>query len=381
MRYLATRNGRCAAVPALPCLLLMASLLASCKFGDTTTKQQATLGTRGLWIANGTNVIEYLPDQMVGGSTAGTPHLTLSSPEFGSPQGVTFDAEGNLWVLDAAGKINGKATPAVFGFSASQVAALGTKSDPDPVTVITSTSLKHPQQSVFDAQGNQWIADHDSNTVLVFTAGQITQTGLNISPAMIISSTALNGPSGLAFDSSGNLWVANQGGAPQSNGGTSSAGTTLLEFAAKNLPAPPITGMLTPDLTPDITLSDDGASSIQGPWALRFDAAGNLWSSNGVSSTLVEFDAAGLSSSGKPTPAAILSSTSVGGDVALDAPHGICFDDQGNLAAVSSAGAFAVALYGKSQLMAGSPAPDTLFVGSSTHLDAPQGCVFGTAVM
>jgi len=381
MRYLATRNGRCAGVPALTCLLLVASVLASCKFGDTTTKQPATLGTKGLWIANGTTVLEYLPDQMVGGSTAGTPHLIISSPEFGSPQSVRFDAEGNLWVLDVAGMINGKATPAVFGFSASQVAALGTNSSPDPVTAITSTSLERPQQSVFDAQGNQWIADHDSNTLLVFTAGQISQTGLNITPAMILSSSAFNGPSGIAFDSSGNLWVSNQGGVPQSNGGTSSGGTTLLEFAAKNLPAPPQTGMLTPDLTPDVTLSDDGNSSIQSPWALMFDVSGHLWSSNSVSSTLVEFDASALSSTGKPAPAVILSSTSVSGHAALDAPHGICFDDQGNLAAVSSAGDFGVALYEKSQLTTGSPTPDTLFVGSSTHLDAPQGCVFGPAVM
>lgn len=381
MRYPATGNGRCAAFPPLACLLLTAFLLASCKFGDTITRQQATLGTQGLWIANGTTVIEYLPEQMVGGSTSGAPHLIISSPEFGSPQGVTFDARGNLWVLDAAGMINGKATPAVFGFSAAQVAALGSHGSPDPVTVITSTSLERPQQSVFDAQGNQWIADHDSNTVLVFTAAQIAQTGLNITPAMILSSTALNGPSGLAFDSHGNLWVANQGGVPQSQGGTSSTGTTLLEFAARNLPVPPHTGMLTPDLTPDVILSDDGESSIQGPWALRFDGSGNLWSSNAVTSTLVEFDASGLSGTGKPRPAVILSSTSVGGNAALDAPHGLCFDDQGNLAAVSSAGHFAVALYGKSQLTSGSPTPDTLFVGSSTRLDAPQGCVFGPAVM
>ncbi|HEY3785934.1 MAG TPA: hypothetical protein VGL55_11685 [Steroidobacteraceae bacterium] len=387
MKDSARRIAPRVAIPALPCvlraagLLLATTLLASCKFGDLGSKQQATLGTEGLWIANGTNVVEYVPDQMVAGSTAGTPHLTLSSAEFGSPQGVRFDAGGNLWVLDSAGMINGAATPAIFGFSPSQVTALGTNSAPDPVTVITSTALKDPQQSVFDPQGNQWVTDHDSNTILVFTAGQLAQTNLNISPAVIISSTALNGPVGLAFDSTGNLWVANNGAVPQSNGASSSAGTTIVEFAASLLPAPPVTGILTPDLKPTLTLSDDGASSIQGPWALRFDADGNLWTGNALSSTLVAFAASNLSSTGSPSPVAILSSTTLNSTASLEAPHGLCFDDQGNLVAVSSGGAFGVALYGKSQLTTGSPTPDTLFVGSSTHLSKPQGCVFGPAIM
>ncbi len=30
-------------------------------------------------------------------------------------------------------------------------------------------------------------------------------------------------------------------------------------------------------LTPNVVLSDDGKGSIQAPWALIFDTAGNLW--------------------------------------------------------------------------------------------------------
>ncbi|HZO21976.1 MAG TPA: hypothetical protein VFB37_05675 [Steroidobacteraceae bacterium] len=378
----AKRRIRPVLVLALPLVILAAALAASCKYDGqgSITNQHATLGTKGLWIANGTNVLEYVPNQMIGG-TANVGPLVVSSGAFGSPQGVQFDANGNLWVLDSAAMVNGVATAAVLGFSASQVGALATSNAPEPVTVITSTALKLPQQSVFDSQGDQWITDHDNNTILVFTAAQLGQTGLNISPAVIISSTALNGPTGVAFDGAGNLWVANDGDVPQSSGGTSSAGTTIVEFAAAKLPTPPTTGMLTPDLAPDITLNDDGDSSIQGPWALAFDADGNLWSSNAVSATVVEFAKSSLATSGKPTPAAILSSTTVSGNAALDAPHGLCFDDQGNLVAVSSAGPFAVALFAKSQLATGAPTPDTLFIGSATGLSAPQGCVFGPAIM
>src|SRR3984957_10075831 len=169
-------------------------LLAACKhdMNDTTV-------TKGLWIANGTNVFEYIPAQFTGGVVNIAPHLTNSSGTLGAPQGVTFDSAGNLWVMDPQATVNGTAdTPALVKFSAAQLAALGTTNNPDPVAVITSTSLSFPQQSVFDSAGNQWVTDHNANTVLVFTAAQLTATGVNATvPAGVITSAAFNGPLGI----------------------------------------------------------------------------------------------------------------------------------------------------------------------------------------
>ena len=67
--------------------------------------------TKGLWIANGTNVLEYVPSQLtVAGASATVPHLMNNSASFGAPQGVTFDAKGNLWVMDPQAKVNGAET-------------------------------------------------------------------------------------------------------------------------------------------------------------------------------------------------------------------------------------------------------------------------------
>ncbi|HVC45240.1 MAG TPA: hypothetical protein VND20_10530, partial [Candidatus Binataceae bacterium] len=72
------------------------------------------------------------------------------------------------------------------------------------------------------------------------------------------------------------LWVANN------------ASTTIYEFIAADLPTPASVSAVT--LVPNVILSDDGAGSIQGPWALIFDTAGNLWSSNANTPfTVVEF--------------------------------------------------------------------------------------------
>jgi secreted PhoX family phosphatase len=263
--------------PAAIAALSISTLLAACGGGGGGSQYMSTMKStantippavndKGLWIANGTNVLEYIPSELAGGSGATMPHLTLASAVFGAPQGVTFDQNGNLWVMDPQGMVNGAATPALFEFSAAELAALGTTPAPQPVATITSTALNFPQQSVFDAQGNQWVTDHNNNVVLVFTATELAKTGTNnVNPAVSITSASFNGPLGIVFVGYGDLYVANNGAVPQSNGTMSAVGTTIVEFAANQLPAPPTTGMSTPDLTPNVILSDDGNGSIQGP--------------------------------------------------------------------------------------------------------------------
>ena len=286
---------------------------------------------------------------------------------------MTFDSAGNLWVMDPLATVNGTPmTPALVKFSAAQLAALGTTDNPEPEAVITSTSLTFPQQSVFDGAGNQWVTDHTNNTVLVFTAAQLSATGINATvPAVVITSAAFNAPLGIVFDSSGNLWVANNGNTP--------AGTTIVEFAKANLPTPG-SGMLTPDLTPSITLSDDGNGSIQGPWELQFDSGGNLWSSNAATPfTLVQFAKANLMATGAPTPMTTISPTTDMGTPSLDTTNGLCFDNLGDIAATNSADAFGIPFY-KVPLKSGAITPSTFFVGTATTLNAPAGCNFGPLV-
>jgi ligand-binding sensor domain-containing protein len=341
------------------------------------------MDSKGLWIANGTNVIEYIPSQLVSGVSATVPHLMINSAAFGAPQGVTFDTAGNLWVMDPAGVVNGTTTPALFEFSAAQLTALAMNNAPMPVATITSTALAAPQQSVFDGKGNQWVADHDGNAILVFTAAQLAMQGDNPTiPAVTLTSAAFNGPLGIAFDSTGNLWVANNGGVAGENGAADSpAGTTIVEFAAAHLPMVPATGMVTPDLVPDITLSDSGSGSISAPWALAFDSSGDLWSSNAnPPSTLVEFSKAQLMASGMPAPAITISPVMDGGSPTLDAPNGLCFDNAGDLAATNSAGAFGIPIFSKSQLMSGSIMPSTFIIGAATTLNATAGCNFGPVI-
>jgi hypothetical protein len=381
-----SRSGNMGTV--LP-MILLCSLLISCgddgyHGGFRFATVQRPMITQGLWIANGTNVLEYIPSQLtVAGTSAAVPHLMNNSGSFGAPQGVTFDAKGNLWVMDPEAVVNGaKKTPALLEFSPAQLAALVTTAAPDPIATITSTGLNFPQQSVFDAQGNQWVTDHNNNSVLVFTAAQLAKTGVNnVVPAVTITSADFNGPLGIAFDINGDLWIANNGGVPGANNTMSAAGTTIVEFLAAHLPTPPATGVLTPDLTPDVILSDDGQNSIQAPWALIFDGRGHLLSSNAnPPSTVVDFSRAELAATGAPVPVLIVSPTTLGGFPTLNAPNGICFDNLDDLAVLNSGGAFGLAFFSHNQMVNGAFPPNTFIVGTATTLNAPAGCNFGPLV-
>jgi hypothetical protein len=342
-------------------LALVALLGAACG-SDSATLDKA------LWVANGMNVVEFTPSQLGAGTAGPVPHLMINSGVFGAPQGVTFDSSGNLWVIDggtvAAG---GNVAPALFEFSSAQLNQLDTNNSPTPNVTIRSAGFTFPQQAVFDSKGDLFVSDNGSNAVFVFTPAELGASNSDLTPSITITSTpAFTGPLGITFDEAGDLWVANN------------ASTTIFEFGAASLP----TTSATVSLTPNVILSDDGNGSIQAPWALVFDSSGDLWSSNAnAPNTVVKFSKASLAASGSPTPSVTLSPTMVSGNATLSAPNGIAFDNLGDLAAISSATPFGVALFDHGQLTSGGAvAPDTFLVGVATTLNAPAGCNFGPVV-
>jgi len=366
----------------LPLSAGLLAITAGCGSGTMATTKTTTpvtnpvtpTITKALWVANGTNVLEYLPSQLSSTSSTMVPHLTNNSGAFGAPQGVTFDAAGDLWVIDGGTvSTGGTVKPALYEFTPTQLADLSKVNNPTPNVTINSSSFTFPQQAVFDPAGNLWVSDNGSNAVFVFTPAQLAATNTNATPNVSITSNpAFIGPLGITFDPLGDLWVANNGS------------TTIFEFKASHLPGV-TTGAATNaavSLIPDVTLSDDGNGSIQAPWALIFDANGDLWSSNAnAPNTVVEFAKTQLSLTGTPTPTITLSPAIVAGNSTLAAPNGIAFDNLGDLAAISSATPFGGAFFGQKQLLTGGAIPPGVFlVGGATTLNAPAGCNFGPVV-
>jgi hypothetical protein len=328
---------------------------------------RAVKSTQGLWVANGTNVVEFLPNQLHSDGMP-VPLLSLNSRVFGAPQGVVFDKAGDLWVIDG-GTIStgGTVKPALYKFTPSQLQDLHKHPRPRPAVTIHSSSFVFPQQAVYNMKGNNlWVTDNGANAVYVFTAPQLAMGGSSVTPAGVLKSNpAFQGPLGLAFDSSSDLYVANN------------ASTTIFKFNAMQLPMDHVVTR-----KPSVVLSSDANGSIQGPWALVFDARGDLWSSNAnAPNTVVEFAQSQLGLSGSPTPMVTLFPTTIAGNLTLSSPNGIAFDERGNLAAISSVTPFGAALFSAQQLLDGGAVPPrALLVGGATTLNAPAGDVFGPAI-
>ena len=326
----------------------------------------ALAGSQALWVANGANVLEF---NTPGGVHNEKPKLILNSGAFGAPQGVVFDAAGNLWVIDGGTvAAQGTIAPSLEEFTQQQLKNLDKDPTPAPNVQVKSNAFVFPQQAVFDGNGNMWVSDNMANEVFVITPAQLAAGGTVDPTTTIESDPPFTGPLGIVLHN-GNLYIANNGT------------TTIFEFNANHLPA---VGSGVHVLVPDVTLDDDGNGSIQAPWALIFDKEGDLWSSNANAPfTLVEFGAGQITSSGMPTPMTTISPTMVKVskhtlDTDLAAPNGIAFDANGDLAAISSATPFGIADFSPKEVKkGGAEKPKSFNVGGNTTLNAPAGDNFG----
>jgi streptogramin lyase len=67
-----------------------------------------------------------------------------------------------------------------------------------------ASPLGHPVSLAVDSKGNLYVANLDSNQILVYNPNYVQQTKKTIT-------AGVNSPTGVAFDSKGNLYVANHG--------------------------------------------------------------------------------------------------------------------------------------------------------------------------
>ena len=155
-----------------------------------------------LWVVDdfGPSIDQLSQAQLAAGSGNVTPAIVITSADLDGPSFVTFDKGGNAWV-DSAG--NNK----IAEFSASQLTSGGAKS---PTVLISDdgsgTSLDEPGEIAFDKNGNLWVPNSGSNTVVEYAKAQLTSSG---SPAATVklSSAIFNGPWGAAFSSKGGLAI------------------------------------------------------------------------------------------------------------------------------------------------------------------------------
>jgi hypothetical protein len=120
-------------------------------------------------------------------------------------------------------------------------------------------------------------------------------------------------------------------------------------------------------------------ASIDGPWGLVFDTAGDLVLERGHYSgpLVVEFVASSLTASGTPAPAIQLTPLMTRVGVTIADPQGVSFNNLGDLV-VSDDANKSTAIFKAGQLTgSGAVNPGTFLIGSATTLNAPTGLIFG----
>jgi sugar lactone lactonase YvrE len=221
-----------------------------------------------------------------------------------------------------------------------------------PATVaVGATATATATYATRPGSGALWVANEsDGGTVSSYTAAQLASS-TSASATTTISPSGDN--AGIAFDGAGNLWV------------TQLNGNAVQEYTASQLAS-------SGNPTPAVTLTAT-AGSVDFAGALAFDASGNLWVANEDDTSIVEFAANQLTSSGSPTPVVILT----GGGV-LGPPSGLAFDASGNLWV--SVFPSTVVKFTASQLVAsGAPTPVVTLSANGTSLVGPRAIAFDAA--
>lgn len=198
------------------------------------------------------------------------------------PVGVAVDSQGDLWVSDhVADRVTEYVPPFTNGMAATLAIGQGNLQD----TVCNGTSARtlcSPEGIAFDAEGDLWVADLAHYRVLEFVPpfstgmaaslelGQPAATAFTSAnppsnpPVWTVTAAKICGPAAIAFDRGGDLWVAD------------SSCNRVLEFV------PPFTNGMAASVVlgqPNFSLDapyEPTASSLGDPLGLSFDSNGDL---------------------------------------------------------------------------------------------------------
>jgi sugar lactone lactonase YvrE len=138
---------------------------------------------------------------VAGTGSSGYKNAVGTAAQFNTPEAITGDASGNLYVADDHNNAIRMIAP---DGTVTTVAGSLTGAQGDVNGTGTAALFYHPDGITMDASGNLFVSDGRNNKIKKITlpAGVVTT---------FATLTSTSGPAGLRFDGSGNLIVAQQG--------------------------------------------------------------------------------------------------------------------------------------------------------------------------
>jgi sugar lactone lactonase YvrE len=168
-----------------------------------------------LYVADSRTIRKIIPSTAVVSTLAGTEGTrgatdgTGSTALFGQPEGITVDANGNIYVADMGTSTIRKITPEDMVTTLAGTA--GTEGHSDGTGSAASFDL--PQGITVDTGGNLFVTDYFNNTIREITPGGVVTTlagtaGTSGSADGTGTAARFNSPWGIAVDASDNVYVA-----------------------------------------------------------------------------------------------------------------------------------------------------------------------------
>jgi len=169
----------------------------------------ADLSNSCVRMVNTTGIINTIAGTGTSGYTGDGGPATAA--ELVEPWGLAFDAHDNLYISDYGQQVVRRINTA--GIISTIAGNIDSTTYSGDVVPATSASLFAPQGLAFDAAGNLYIADGYNAIRMVNTAGIISTIAGNgiggySGDGGAATAATINGPTGLAFDAQGNLYIA-----------------------------------------------------------------------------------------------------------------------------------------------------------------------------
>jgi YD repeat-containing protein len=212
--------------------------------------------------------------------------------QFDAPMGIALDAEGNVWIADTANdRLQRWQIPRLAlrhsSIYLSSVAAVGSGGG----------QLEHPGDVALDSEGNIWVTDEQNNRIEEFDeAGEFLEAfGKNVNESAVQAGGS-ESEKNLCTAASGDACQAGEWG---SGNGYLSRPTSLAIDAAGDIWVADAANDRLEKFSPDgkylskFGSYGEGAGQFFEPEGIALDANGNIWVSDTYNGRLQEFDEAG----------------------------------------------------------------------------------------
>ncbi len=170
-------------------------------------------GSGNIYVADATNSLirkitaTGIVSTFAGTGFQGSVNGTGTQASFNTPEGLTIDGSGNLYVADSGNNLIRMITPAGVVTTLAGNGASGSADGPE-----SSASFNSPVGIAFDAAGNLYVTDALNNSIRKITQNGIVSTIAGSRPRGsadgVGAVASFFGPTGIGADSKGDLFIA-----------------------------------------------------------------------------------------------------------------------------------------------------------------------------